>query len=209
MKKTVLMLTAVFMALFASAQDNSKQQEAGIVFSNLNNFGLTYKIGTEKGLWRFTALNLSGNNKKTTTDSVDIKDFNIGFGVKVGREWRAKITRTFEFRYGLDLSFSYSQTKDITEDNSVRRVYGGGTYQYDSYTPGVNCVLGFNYVFQKVIVLGFEAMPYVNFTTEITKPDEENGTSKSKVSTFSYGLNSTSLLLSISYRFGNKKPSTN
>ena len=209
MKKLVLMLTAILMALFASAQDNSKQQEAGIVFSSLNNFGLTYKIGTEKGLWRFTTLYLSGNNNKTSYDSVDNKHFSTGFGLKVGREWRSKLTHTFEFRYGFDLAFSYSHSKDVVDDKSVLQSYNGGTLKSDSYTPGVNFVLGFNYVFQKVIVLGFEAMPYFNFTTGTSSQENYGITTKSKSSEFSYGLNSTSLMLSISYRFGNKKPSTN
>jgi len=88
---------------------------------------------------------------------------------------------------------SYNAYKDIT----------------NNYTPGVNFVLGFNYVFQRVIVLGFEAMPYINFTTGNSSHENNGITTKSKSSEFSYGLNSTSLMLSISYRFGNKKPSTN
>ena len=209
MKKLVLILTAVLMAFFASAQDNSKQQEAGIVFSSLNNFGLTYKLGTEKGLWRFTTLYLSGNNNKTSYDSVDNKHFSTGFGLKVGREWRSKLTHTFEFRYGFDLAFSYSHSKDVVDDKSVMQSYNGSTQKSDNYTPGVNFVLGFNYVFQKVIVLGFEALPYFNFTTGTSSQENYGVTTKSKSSDFSYGINSTSLLLSISYRFGNKKPSTN
>jgi len=209
MKKLVLMLTAILMALFASAQDNPKQQEAGIVFSNLNNFGLTYKVGTEKGLWRFTTLYLSGNNNKSSYDSTNDIKSSTGFGLKVGREWRSKLTHTFEFRYGFDLAFTYSCLKNETDDKSVLQSYNAYKDITNNYTPGVNFVLGFNYVFQRVIVLGFEAMPYINFTTGNSSHENNGITTKSKSSEFSYGLNSTSLMLSISYRFGNKKPSTN
>jgi hypothetical protein len=204
MKKFVVMLTAMSLALFSFAQNKSQQTEAGIVFSSLNNFGLTVKTGTDKGLWRFTALSLSGFKNSSNSDSVDIKNVSTGFQVKVGREWRTKITGTFEFRYGLDLSFSYSHSKNVRDDKSVRQVYDGSTVKSDNYTPGVNFVLGFNYVFEKVIVLGFEAMPYFNYTIGSNTAEYP----KTKISNFSYGISSSSLLLSISYRFGNKKRAT-
>ena len=203
MKKFALLSTAILMALFSFAQNKSHQTEAGIVFSSLNSFGLAVKTGTDKGLWRFTALSLSGLKDVSNSDSVDIKNVNLGFQVKVGREWRTKITKTFEFRYGLDLSFSYSHSKNVRDDKSVNQSYGGGTVKSDSYIPGVNLVLGFNYVFEKVIVLGFEAMPFFNYTTG-SSTDEYP---KNKISNFSYGISSSSLLLSISYRFGHKKTS--
>ena len=39
MKKFVVMLTAMSLALFSFAQNKSQQTEAGIVFSSLNNLG--------------------------------------------------------------------------------------------------------------------------------------------------------------------------
>jgi hypothetical protein len=56
MKKSLLILFALSYAFIGNAQETVKQQEVGLVFRSLNNFGLTYKVGTKKSLWRYQAL---------------------------------------------------------------------------------------------------------------------------------------------------------
>lgn len=46
MKKTFLLTLTIAISFYSLAQDNPKQKEVGLVFSNFNNFGLTY-IGLE------------------------------------------------------------------------------------------------------------------------------------------------------------------
>jgi hypothetical protein len=189
------------------AQERSRQDEIGLVFSSLNNYGLTFKIGTEKGLWRFTTLNLSGNSQKTVADSLTTKNTTTGFGLKIGREWRTTIIGNLEFRYGADLAFTYSHSKNETDDTYVDKF--SDTFESTTYTPGINLVLGFNYVFLNKFVVGFEALPYFNYATGTTtqKNSNSNYTNevKSKLSGFTYGLSNTSLLVSLVYRFGSKK----
>jgi len=48
MKKTVLIMMALTMSLFVTAQEKTRQMEVGLAFSNLNSFGLTFKIGSKK-----------------------------------------------------------------------------------------------------------------------------------------------------------------
>jgi hypothetical protein len=43
MKKSLLFLTVLILPFFMMAQEKSRQDEIGLVFSNLNNYGLTLK----------------------------------------------------------------------------------------------------------------------------------------------------------------------
>ena len=108
MKKSLLILLCLSMSYYLIAQETVKQREIGLVFSNLDNFGLTFKIGTDKSLWRFNTLFITGNNMDNTSDSLVNKQNNMGFGVKIGKEYRKKIVANLELRFGADISFTYS-----------------------------------------------------------------------------------------------------
>jgi hypothetical protein len=71
------------MSYYLMAQETVKQKEIGLVFSNLDNFGLTFKTGTDKSLWRFNTLFISGSNMDNTADSLVNNQSNMGFGVKI------------------------------------------------------------------------------------------------------------------------------
>jgi hypothetical protein len=212
MKKLIPALTAILLTLYISARGQTEQNEVGIVFKDLNDFGLTFKTGTPNALNRFTAVILSGYNDSHDADSENYKENEIGFGIKVGREWRKRITKTFEFRVGLDISYNYSKYKYETDYKSAALGYDKVVEEGSDYTPGINLVLGFNYVFAKVIVLGFEAMPFISYSTGSSSVEEYYGlqnwvASSNNNSGFSYGLSSSSLVLSVSYRFETKKHS--
>jgi len=70
MKKMISIL--VVMALVSSlfAQEKTKQREVGLAFTNFDNFGITYKIGNEKALWRYNLLFLSGNQQKENLENI-------------------------------------------------------------------------------------------------------------------------------------------
>jgi hypothetical protein len=207
MKKTLIFLTTLAMSCSLMAQGQSKQREVGLVFNSLNSFGLTFRTGTDKALWRFNTLYLSGNNTKETADSSETKYTNTGFELKIGREWRKNITTNFEFRVGADLSFRYSQSKNDINDKSVR----DEDYLQKStiYQPGINLVLGFNYVIHENFVVGAEVMPFFSYSTGTSTEKyyyTNNGAEvKSKISGFSYGLSNSSVLVNLVYRFGKKK----
>ena len=191
------------MSYYLMAQETVKQKEIGLVFSNLDNFGLTFKTGTDKSLWRFNTLFISGNNMDNTSDSIVNKQSNIGFSVKIGKEYRKKIVDNLELRFGADLSFSYSQSKYDYNDKTIN--------DYDrknertTYQPGINLVFGLNYKFNDKFILGAELLPSFNYITgtfvEKNYSNSNNEDLKSDISGFSYGLSNTSVLLSLSYRF--------
>lgn len=56
MNKITITFLAVIISLSVSAQEKTKQHEVGIAFTNVNEFGLTYKVGKSNSLWRFNTL---------------------------------------------------------------------------------------------------------------------------------------------------------
>ena len=203
MRKSLLILLCLSMSYFLIAQETLKQKEIGLVFSNLNNFGLTYKTGTNKSLWRFNTLFVSGNNLEETGDSLLNTQSNIGFGVKIGKEYRKEVIDNLQLRFGADISFRYSQSKSDYDDKTVNdydRLYERTTYQ-----PGFNLIFGFNYLLGDNLLIGAELLPRFSYTTGESVEKRYYSTDgkemKSDISGFSYGLSNTSVLLSLAYRF--------
>jgi hypothetical protein len=203
MRKSLLILLCLSMSYSLMAQETVKQKEIGLVFSNLDNFGLTYKTGTDKSLWRFNTIFISGNNMDENSDSLVNKQSNMGFGVKIGKEYRKNIVDNLEMRFGADLSFRYSQYKSDYDDKTVDdydRLNERTTYQ-----PGINLVFGFNYLLGENILIGAELLPSFTYTTgesvEKRYYSNDGEEIKSDISGFNYGLSNTSVLLSLAYRF--------
>lgn len=199
MKKTLMILICLSMSYILLAQETVKQKEIGLVFMNLDNFGLTFKTGTDKSLWRFNTLFISGNNMENTTDSFVHKHSNMGFGVGIGKEYRKNIVENLELRFGADLSFTYSQSKSDNDHKTID--INDSLSERITYIPGVNLVFGLNYKLSGNIVIGVELLPNFRYTTGTSTHINNDVEVKSDISGFNYGLSNTSVLLSLSYRF--------
>ncbi len=199
MKKTGILLIALILSTFIMAQEKTKVKELGLTFKNLNEFGFSYKVGTTKELWRFNAMSISGSNTdiEFNNDNDDFKGF--GFSFKVGKEYRRHVSEKVEFRYGADLSFGYRYDK-YTRHNTENRY--GYEVKENTYSPGINLVLGLNYKINDQFIFGAEIMPYLNYSiSESTTTAATFGKHKSDYSNFNYGFDSSSVLLSVAYRF--------
>jgi len=197
MKKLALSLFAFTIAIFVVAQEKPKIKEVGIVFSNLENFGLSFKIGKEKALWRINTLLIDGGNLEETMDSVVSKTSSIGFMFGVGREYRKTIAKNLELRYGADLSFRFLKNKLDFNDNENTRL---STRTY--YEPRFNLVFGFNYVIKEQLIIGAEILPYFSYTFgSFVDEFSDNDNRETDISRIDYGLSNTSIMLSVGYRF--------
>lgn len=201
MKKSSFILLILILPTLLVAQEKTKQKEVGLLFSNLDQFGITFKTGTNKSLWRFNTLFLSGYNGQETSDSLYSDYSNIGFNFQVGHEFRTNISDNLEFRYGADLSFSFSQAERDINDKSIdnRDSYS----KIMTYEPGINLIIGFNYIINDNLVFGAELLPSVSY--RMIKKEEEmiygNYIPPSDNSSFRYGLSNSSARLSLVYRF--------
>jgi hypothetical protein len=193
MKKVALIIVSVLFAWNSYSQETTKQNEVGIIFNNLHNFGLTFRTGTEQSLWRFNTLTFSGRDRTTTRDTSESSSNRIFGKVAFGKECRKEIATNLALRYGLDFSFSY---RHYTDDN------GYSKSENTIYTPGFNLIFGLNYQVGDVIVIGAELMPYFEYGIGegIYKRDDQPK-EKSDIEEMSYGLSNQSLMLSVVYRF--------
>ncbi len=202
MRKSLFILFCFSMSYTLMAQETVKQKEIGLVFSNLDNFGLTYKTGTEKSLWRFNTLFISGNNLDNIADSQENKQSNMGFGVRIGKEYRKALADKLAFRYGADLSFSYNKSTQEYTNKAI--VNNERKLERTTYQPGINFVFGLNYELSDQFVLGVELLPNFSYITgtavdkNFSYPNDEE--LKSDIVGFNYGLSTGSALLSLSYR---------
>ncbi|NMM50676.1 hypothetical protein HH304_19860 [Flammeovirgaceae bacterium KN852] len=183
------------MSYVLTAQESVKQKEIGLVFSNLDNFGFTYRTGTNKSLWRFNSLFISGINQKTSNDNNDDSNSRIGFGVSVGKEFRKNIVEKLDLRYGADLSFGYSKLK------TEHHLYNNSTKMIN-YCTGINFIVGFNYLLGDDFLIGAEILPGVSYSkgkTENHNSDEPVSINKS--SSFYYGISNSSVQFSLVYKW--------
>lgn len=202
MKKLVILLFNLSLAYSITAQETTKQKEIGLVFNNFDNFGLTFKTGNNKSLWRFNSLFFDGSNLRKVADSLTNENNNNGVEVKIGKEYRKIIDNKLELRFGADFSFAYSYEKTNYDDKTVNNY--DRFYEQNLYSPGINLVFGLNYTLSKNFIIGAELLPYLSYT--IGKSTNKNNylnnyDEKSDISEFNYGISNNSVLLSIVYRF--------
>ncbi|MBE9468379.1 MAG: hypothetical protein IMY72_08690 [Bacteroidetes bacterium] len=200
MKKIFLTLATLSFSLLVISQEVTKQKEVGLAFRNLDNFGFTFKTGTNNSLWRFNTLFINGDNIDEIEDSLTTKRKSMGFGITIGKEYRKVIVKNLEFRYGADLSFNYRYSKYDYDDKTINNF--DNSSEQTKYTPGINLVLGINYVFNNNLIVGAEVLPYFSYSTgSVTKKHSSGDKIKSDLSQFNYGLSNTSVLVSLAYRF--------
>lgn len=203
MKKILFTVFATAFSLFVMAQEQTKQKEIGFSFKNLDEFGITYKVGTQKAMWRFNTLFLSGG-ENTTKYPVqgEFTSKNFGFDLMVGREFRKSVDDNFEFRYGFDLYVGKYKVTSEDKREQVAQDWRKTVIKERNY--GFNLVFGFNYVFKNKLIIGVEALPNISILDGETKKSAYSGdfeTEESDILGFRYGLKNSSALLTLAYRF--------
>ncbi|HEY3403741.1 MAG TPA: hypothetical protein VGK59_10165 [Ohtaekwangia sp.] len=198
MKKLLLLLVLPLVSSLY-AQEISKRKEVGLTFRSLDYFGITFRTGNNHALWRFNSIVLSGNSEKQSADSVESENSGSGFEFSIGREFRKGITEKLTLRYGADVSFGYSKSRNKTDDKSV--VDDDYLSERYTYGPGVNLVIGLNYAISKDFTVGAEMLPSFQYRTGKATTDSYYYPNVERdISAFSYGLYN-SVTLSLVYQF--------
>ena len=203
--KIVLTIFIFLMPFFVDAQDQVKCKEIGLSTRSLlfrDDFGFIYKTGSESALWRVNTLFAFGNHDEEASDIFEKVSMDNQITLNLGREYRKNFEEDFEFRYGFDLSFSFSHylfTMDNPSTNEIEK-----SDKTISYGPGVNAVIGLNYKIKNKIIIGAEILPSFHYYTGKTESIDSNVNNGqvviSDLTGFSYGINNASVLFSISYR---------
>lgn len=186
MKKLLTIFMILAMPLFILAQENTKQKEVGLTFSSLDNFGFTYKVGTEKAMWRFGTMYTNGQFV-TIDETKPTNTFSLG--LSFGKEYRKKVAEKLEFRYGGDISMS-STFRKYNETNSSTL----------GLSPGINAVVGLNYIINDHLVFGAELLPGISYNYSNQKTDNNGIITSNTYNALSYNFSTNSAKLSLVYR---------
>jgi len=190
-KKLVITVASILAGITCFAQaDTLKKREVGLVFSNLNSFGLCYKSGKGNTLFRITALSLTGTNSNGdysnfssngTANTVPANTTNsFGTGLNIGFETRKQVKSNFYFYYGAALINSYSQnqttaitpnTYNIDYYNSSNvwtiqsaTVSNSSVSKTWSFSSGVGIIIGVAYKLGQSFSMGAEIIPSVTYS---------------------------------------------
>ncbi len=181
MKKSLILLVLLLsFGLHINAQENTnRKQEIGVIFSGVDHFGVTYRIGKENALWRLQALTaLQSNNS-------------INLGAEIGREWRKTITEHLALRYGFDVLYQFSTQKRFDNNTAtVKQISQNHVY-------GLGLIFGFNVQLSDYFLVGAEFKSRV-FQDRLKAND--NGVNH-QFSKTGVGFNSSSAMISLIYNF--------
>lgn len=181
------------------AQEKESQKEVGVQFSSLNSFGFTYKSGTSKSLWRYNVLLIGISNLENDfeNDNFDQSNDSFNASASIGKEYRKKIAKNLEFRSGFDISFAYNSYETSNGPIILNNFYR----KRHTYTPGVNGVIGVNYVINDKLVIGAEVLPSATYSFGEVERLENGVIYTGDVKDWNFGFSSNSARLSVAYRF--------
>lgn len=187
--------------LFAQETPKSTIHEAGVNFSSLNCFGLHYKTGSEKTLFRVSLIAVNITNTKKwgrDQDSIENKQLGAGAGFRVGFEKHVLLAPDFRFKWGVEIGgdFQYSKENYQTYFPDSETVYWG-------VSPGAYLILGLSYTVKEHFVIGAEITPGI-WDTYGKQTIKSNGEVKQQTTgnSIGFGFNTGSASLSVAYRFG-------
>jgi len=219
MKKNIIVCMLLGISIAALSQETqSNFHEIGLVFSNLNSFGLRYKYGNDNCMLRITSLVLNGTNTSTSYNDYSYNEINganisasptntIGTGLNLGLEKRKWIGNKSCFFYGFDWINSYtnSYSKTITP-NGTTYSYTDENNQYifltslynntsrsNSWTlsSGLGLIFGFSYKISNLFSVQAEIEPSISYKyTETTTSNTNYGVHWIGNSTTGYTPNS-------------------
>ncbi len=157
MKKLFISLSLALVALFSQAQETDKIHEIGLQFYNLDQFGIRYKVGNDKILYRITGISLGANKTDNNNPTNHNNSNHLRLGLRLGFEKPYAIDDKFGFYYGLELSGAHDQLQykyDTTpEDN----------YKVINNNLGLGVIIGCSYNISDRIKLSAEIIPGFNY----------------------------------------------
>lgn len=199
MKKTLIIALVFSMSLYAVGQGKTKIKEVGLVFRSMNSFGLTYKMGSDRSLWRFNTLLINGHQRNETNENY-LRTYNsFGGSIRIGKEYRKEIFESLELRFGADLSFYFAQFESKTDYKTIEN--DDRLYKDTYFIPGINLVLGLNYVINDHLVIGAELLPTFRYYMKQSTSKNDGKEIKTDSYDFYNSLSNTSVLLSLAYRY--------
>jgi len=190
MKRLSIVLVFTFVLLSSLySQERNTTKEVGIYFSNLDAFGIRYKFGNEKHMFRITALSINFGNSNSNANGTTVENTNSGAGLNIGFELPVNITENFTFYYGGELSGAFGHFKYSSHDTETSSTS-------NTTNTGIGFVLGFSHRINANILISAEIVPGLHFYRTENGSNEDSG--------YGFGLYSNAAGITLSYRFNTK-----
>lgn len=169
MRKTAFIILFSCLFIQATAQEKSKKHELGLSLSSFNSFGVVYRFGTEKNLWRISTVNTFIRRSETKSINSISNRKDTSFGIGIGKEFRTNIDQKNQFRWGIEASYRYR--KDHSDFRSLNTGILDRTQTNTTNVIGIQAILGVNFPMGERLLLGVEILPA--FTYEYGTEFEE------------------------------------
>ena len=198
MKNKMLLTSVITLLLIGNAfgqEQPSKIHELGLTFTGLNSFGISYKTGTEKTLFRVSTvwLNLfSTHAKNQNIDSIKSNNLTSGVAFRIGFEKPISIKKNFSLFYGADLAGEFSYSKATNWNGSMNTTSSSWIV-----SPGVSFVFGGSYLIGEHFRISAELLPTLSY---LYKHDNNGGTIYN-TNRVGFGLSNSGANITVAYRF--------
>lgn len=158
MKTIVLLFLGVFYFTVLTAQNekpNTKNREIALTVQNINQYGISYKFGNEKALWRLNALQLFNRNQIADNGEEQFISKRMAYAIAFGKEFIKPLSEKFEVRYGAQLSASYNSSS--SKRDILALIDEEGESKNITFTPGLTGIVAFHYKLNSIINIGVES----------------------------------------------------
>ena len=174
--------------------------EFGLKFINLNNFGIGFKIGNQKTLYRLSILALNFNTGKGSGSILDTasspKTQNYGAGLRLGLEKRIVLAKNFYLLLGSDIGIAYNHNK---MDWNVTKYPDSKLVSWE-LAPAIYIVTGLSYQVGEHFIITAEFSPSFEYDFGRTKATQSAPNYDITFHHFNFELSTRSVSLTIAYR---------
>lgn len=195
----VLMCSGILIpVLLAQSESRERLHEIGLSFYGLDAFGIRYKTGTEKDLFRMTTLYGNFSHNQTIfsdQDDSDMKTTSANIGISAGYEHRIAMVKNFQFLIGPDAYVSYGWNKEDFENYLPDQIR-------NTISAKIGLLLGFNWNIREFLSLSAEVVPGLSYShSTYLQSDDQNKRSQNSIQ---FGFSNQSASLTIAYRIHDK-----
>ncbi len=209
MKKSILILTLLFIAIIGHTQteeDDVDTRELLITTNSFSNgyYGLQYKTKiSDKTFMRLGIANLyhrtdSRRVDVTTNFYHTITDSKSGFSIMAGLEKRKALSELFQFTYGINLIISGALSTYTDESFNSTGSTDKDVTKGKAISPAIGVNFGAIMKIYKDFYLGAEIIPQLSYTHQV---DTDSADRKQITNGFGVSISSQGATVALIYRF--------
>ncbi len=187
MHKTFILLGLLCLGITSFGQESIKIREIGLYTKNLSDFGIRYKTGNEKLLYRFTSTLIDFTHANYSDRPYIESSSSFGMSFSVGIEKHIPVDKRFGFFYGTDFGFGFGYQKQTPVDPDAT------DYKSNSIDFSLGAILGCKYNLADNVSMAAEFVPGIVY--------ERSTIEDSTINTWNFSLNSGYVGITFGYQF--------